>query len=351
MPDEVYVRLREFLDNLPGGFPGTDSGVEYRLLEKYFTPEEAELAMVLTPAPETVAAIAARTGMDETGLAEKLEKMATEGSVYRVRFDGVPYYMAMQFLVGIYEFHLKAMDRELAEILAEYMPYLMEQWRGVATKQLRVVPVEAAIDTTGAVATYDQIRELIKGQTRFAVADCICRKERELLDEGCDHPMETCMTFGLAAEYYIENETGREITLEECLEILDSTEEAGMVLAPSNSQTIMNVCTCCGDSCGFLRGLKTFDRPADHTASNYQAKIDPDLCVDCATCLDRCQIEAILEGDDVMDVDLARCIGCGLCVTTCPEKAITMVAKAEEWVPPGSFGEMQMKIAADRGLL
>ena len=112
MTEEVYVRLREFLDRLPGGFPETDSGIEYRLLERYFTPDEAEIAMVLTPSPETAAAIAARTGMDEVELAGKLEKMATDGSIYRVRFDGVPYYMALQFLVGVYEFHLNAMDRE-----------------------------------------------------------------------------------------------------------------------------------------------------------------------------------------------------------------------------------------------
>jgi hypothetical protein len=33
------LRLREFLNNIPGGYPETESGVELRILEKFFTPE------------------------------------------------------------------------------------------------------------------------------------------------------------------------------------------------------------------------------------------------------------------------------------------------------------------------
>jgi Na+-translocating ferredoxin:NAD+ oxidoreductase subunit B len=350
MPDDVYIRLRDFLDGLPGGFPATESGVELKLLERYFTPEQAELAMQLRNIPEPVSAIAERVGMDESELAEKLETMAREGSIYRVRMGGQPYYFALQFLIGIYEFHLKAMDRELSELLSEYLPNLIGEFEKVPTKQLRVVPVDAAIDTTTAVATYDSAREMVKAESVFAVADCICRKERQLLDQGCEHPMEGCLTFGLAAQYYIENGIGREISLEECLAILDRAEKNAMVVAPSNSQAIMNICTCCGDSCNMLRALKTYERPADHALSRYRASIDPEVCSACATCLDRCQIEAIVGGDDHMEVDTARCIGCGLCVTTCPSEAVSMVAKADVGEPPANFIEMQMRIAADRGL-
>lgn len=350
MPEDVYVRLRQFLDGLPGGFPETDSGVEYKLLERYFTPEEAEIAMTLSQAPETVAAIAARTGMDEAELAPKLEKMATEGSIYRVRFGDEPYYMALHFLVGIYEFHLNAMDRELSELADEYLPYLARTWGDVETKPLRVVPIAESLDTDGAVATYDQVRELVKGQSKIAVAECICRKEKQLLDRGCEHPLESCITFSFAADYYIENGMGREIDLEECMKILDATEKAGMVLAPSNSQNVMNLCTCCGDSCNFLRGLKMFERPADHASSNFQASVDPELCVSCEVCVERCQMEAIVEGDDAMEVDLARCIGCGLCVPTCSEQAMSLVPKAAVKEPAENYVAMQMRLSAERGL-
>jgi electron transport complex protein RnfB len=350
MADEVYHRLRKFLDNMPGGFPATESGVEIKILKRYFTPEEAELVMRLNRVPEPVAAIAERLGMNESELAPRLEKMAREGSLYRMRVDGEPYYMPMQFLVGIYEFHLKSMDRELAELLEKYVPHLTNTWQSMETKQLRVVPVDAAIDTTTAVATYDSIRELVKNQETISVADCICRKERQLLDKGCEHPMENCLTFAFAADYYIENGIGRQISVEECLKILDEAEKVGMVLAPTNSQVITNTCICCGDSCNMLRSLKTYERPADHACSNFQATIDPEECTACATCVERCQIEAIIEGDDFMEVDLARCIGCGLCVTTCPVEAVSLVAKPVSKEPPANFIEMQMKMASERGL-
>ena len=42
---EVYRKLARHLDNLPGGFPSTESGVELRILRRLFTPEDAELAL------------------------------------------------------------------------------------------------------------------------------------------------------------------------------------------------------------------------------------------------------------------------------------------------------------------
>jgi hypothetical protein len=38
-------------------------------------------------------------------------------------------------------------------------------------------------------------------------------------------------------------------------------------------------------------------------------------------------------------------------VPTCPEESVSMVAKPEAKEPPANFIEMQMKIAAERGLL
>ena len=47
MERDVYKKLAQHLDNLPGGFPPTETGVELRILRRLFTPEEAELAVHL----------------------------------------------------------------------------------------------------------------------------------------------------------------------------------------------------------------------------------------------------------------------------------------------------------------
>ena len=56
-------------------------------------------------------------------------------------------------------------------------------------------------------------------------------------------------------------------------------------------------------------------------------------------------MEAILDGDgDFNIVDLDRCIGCGLCATTCTEDAITLIQKDKTVIPPKSNRELYQKI-------
>ena len=51
---ELYRRLQVVLDEvMPIGFPATQSGVEIRLLEILFTPDDAHIATYLNAIPET----------------------------------------------------------------------------------------------------------------------------------------------------------------------------------------------------------------------------------------------------------------------------------------------------------
>ncbi len=351
MTDDVYLRLRTFLDKLPGGYPTTESGVEIKILKKLFTPEDAEIVMKLKPMPESVGKISERLNMQPEEASVKLEKLAKDGSIYRVRSGETPYYMAIQFVVGIYEFHLNTIDHELAELMEEYFPYLGKAWKNTKTLQLRVVPVGSAIDAAPQIAAYDHIFELVKDKKTIAVAPCICRKEQDLLGNTCKRPLETCITFDNSAEYYIENKMGRKINQEELKKILKTAEDAGLVLSPSGYKDILNICCCCDCCCGVLRNLKHFDRPADYAQSQFQARIDPELCITCGTCSDRCQVDAIVEKEDVMAVDTGRCIGCALCVPTCSEEAISLVSKPITTEPPENVIEMGMRILKERGVI
>ncbi len=57
--------------------------------------------------------------------------------------------------------------------------------------------------------------------------------------------------------------------------------------------------------------------------------------------------------DDFAEVNLDRCIGCGLCVTACTGKAIDLVRKEETdcYTPPTNVVETYMRIAQERGLM
>ena len=57
---DVYKKLSEKLDRIPNGFSSTESGVELKILQKIFSPEDAEIALQLNPVPETVEVVAKR---------------------------------------------------------------------------------------------------------------------------------------------------------------------------------------------------------------------------------------------------------------------------------------------------
>ena len=46
MTMDIYKQLADHLDQLPGGYPPTESGVELRILRRLFTPQQAELVIL-----------------------------------------------------------------------------------------------------------------------------------------------------------------------------------------------------------------------------------------------------------------------------------------------------------------
>jgi Na+-translocating ferredoxin:NAD+ oxidoreductase subunit B len=57
--------------------------------------------------------------------------------------------------------------------------------------------------------------------------------------------------------------------------------------------------------------------------------------------------------DDIAQINLRRCIGCGLCVSTCPADAIRLIRKSDDaqYVPPVTGMEPYIRIAQERGKL
>jgi len=347
---EPYEKLAEHLDRLPAGFPRTASGVEMRILQRLFTPEEALLACCLQLKPEAPAEISSRCGrrVEETGRA--LEEMARKGLVFRVRKGQEIRYMAAQFIVGIWEYHVNDLDPDFIRDMNEYIPHFFEQSYLVGIPQLRTIPVPGALNTEQAVVPYEEARCIISEQTKIAVAPCICRKEHAMMGRGCGRPLESCLVLGIAADYYKENGLGRTITREEALDILKKAEESGLVLQPSNARNVVNICTCCGCCCQILKNLKKLPKPARYVASNYYAEVERESCSGCETCLERCQMDAAVMENGAASIDKDRCIGCGLCVSTCPDGAIALISKpeGERRDPPRHLRETYLRIAQKR---
>ncbi len=351
MTKDVYQRLAEHLDNLPAGFPATASGVELRILKRLFTEEEADIATALSMMPEPAEAIAARLGRETAAMAPILEEMARKGLIFRNSKGGQPAYMAAQFVIGIWEYHVNDLDEDLIRDVNEYIPFLMKKgWTDLKTKQLRVIPVAQSVNAEMTVTPYEAAEEIIRRQSKIVVAPCICRREHAMVDQGCDKPMEACLTFGSGAYYYEQNGLGRAISQEEALGLLKTAEEAGLVLQPSNSQKPVNICMCCGCCCQILKNMRTLDKPALAVHTNYFAEVIEADCTACETCVERCQVDAITI-DVVASVNRDRCIGCGLCIGACPTDALVLKQKtgADQYVPPGNTVETYINMASERG--
>jgi Na+-translocating ferredoxin:NAD+ oxidoreductase RNF subunit RnfB len=331
---DSYTRLREHLDSLPAGFPPTESGVELRILKRLFTPEEAELACRVGMKFEKAETIAARSGAPEAETAERLASMARKGLIFSLEAPDHPTrYMAAQFVVGIWEYHVNDLDPELIRDVEEYLPALAPEAFG-RVPQLRTVPVGRSLDAGLEVLPYERAEELVRAQTKFLVAPCICRREHKIKHAGCDKIMEACLIFGWAADYYARNGLGRFITLDETLAILKAAEAQGLVLQPSNSQEIVNICCCCGDCCQVLLHLKRLPAPALAAATPFTAELTPELCTGCGVCVERCQMDALRMEGETAALAPERCIGCGLCVSTCPGEALALKRKGPESMPP-----------------
>ena len=338
MNEMIYRRLADFLDTLPGGFAPTTGDADIQLLEVLFSEPEAALAPYLILKPESASTIAARVGLPQAEVEERLSTMAEKGLIMYTLVEGEPIrYHAIPVVVGIYELQVNNLTPTFRQKMAAWGASQKRRRSTPEISQMRVIPVGESIEARLEVLPYEQVESLLQAQEHFAVAPCICRRHARLEGGGCTAPEESCLVFGDWAEYYVRTGRGRAIDLAEVRTILERANAANLVLEPSNSQDISFLCTCCGCCCGVLQGIKHQSKPADVVVNGFIAQLDEDVCRGCWTCLKRCQMEALVEDGDHARLKSERCIGCGLCVTTCPSDALKLVRKAGDQagqVPP-----------------
>ena len=329
--ETIYRALREYLDGLPGGFPPSDTGADIRLLQRLFTPEEARIAVHLTIERQSAVEIASEAGITATEAETRLQTMAEKGLILPVYPQAnETLYQAVPFVVGIYEFQIHNLTEDFLNDLAEYRRTSNKNRKpskGRSTRQMRVIPGVDRIEVKPIALPYEMADNLVDAHSVFAVAPCICRRKAQMKEEGCDAPEDACILFGEWADFYIRTRRGRQVEPDEVKELLRKAQESNLVLQPSNSKRVMFVCCCCGCCCGVLGSLKVLPNPGEAVESPFIAQLIPENCTACWECLNRCQIDALSEGDDVVRLNTARCIGCGLCVSSCPNNALELVRR------------------------
>jgi ferredoxin len=353
MIDDIYAQLADALDKLPNGFPRTPSNVEVDLLKKIFSQDEAAVAAHLSRVFEPVELIAKRVGLSVEESRKRLKGMLERGLVWLDEEAQRPGFRLAPFMIGMIETQiLESRDRELAYLSERYMA------EGGAAGIMRpspalhrVIPARNTVKSEW-VLPYDDVRAILLASKSFRARDCMCRVQHDLFkNRPCSFPIRNCLIF---ASEPSNTRCESEITQDEALAILDEAEKIGLVHTVSNvAKGIGYICNCCGCCCEILRGINYWGVKNSVAAANYYAVIDSDQCVGCGTCIERCQVHAIYEGDGISVVDRQRCIGCGLCVTGCPNDVSNLEQKSEAEIihPPADSAAWEDERLRNRGLI
>lgn len=348
---QVYQQLARYLDDLPAGYPPSESGVEIEILQTLFTQQEAELALHLTLLSEEARVVAFRAGLGVAETSEILEGMVAKGLISGNYPSGKPpRYAISQYVIGFHEGQVDRLSEAYVRQFQRYEPDLFNKGPWKKVPQLRTIPINAAIPITTEVMPYESAEAILRSKTHFAVRNCICRQEARLDGKGCDRPLESCLAFDDAALNTVATGKGRMISLEEALEIVDAAKKAGLVLQPSNSQDPIVMCTCCSCCCGVLRNIKKHPEPARMVANAFIARYDAETCIGCGKCVAVCPMAAVTL-EEAIDFNPARCIGCGLCTDVCPAQAVVMVRKsAKQPAIPKNTLATYLRLTKARGI-
>ena len=357
MNDNPYKKLAIRLNSLPNGFPPVQDGAEIRLLIKLFTPGEAELAATLHLTPETPQKIAARCASSENfsgnidEIKNSLKSMARKGLINAEKSKNGLLFGLLPFVVGIYEFQLGRIDKELARLFEDYYKQAFRDTLNIQPAFHRVVPIGENIRSDMEVLPYENVTDIVKNAKSWGVIDCICRVQKRLIGEPCSHPVEVCMLLGSYPGSFDNTENIKALSLQEALDTLQLAAESGLVHSVSNRQEgIWYICNCCTCSCGILRGLSEFGIANAIAKSPFLCKVEKEICIVCETCIDFCQFEALELNHGVLQVNSMSCVGCGVCVPHCEEGALKLIRRPENDIVavPETEKSWQIERAASR---
>jgi NAD-dependent dihydropyrimidine dehydrogenase PreA subunit len=166
---------------------------------------------------------------------------------------------------------------------------------------------------------------------RLAVGPCVCQKALNRWQE----PIKKDMTVLYGADIYYHLNLGYElVSSEQAKSILKECHEAGLVHALEfclqSGKWHFVICNCDHEICAPTRVYL-------HTGKfNYAGpeivRHDATKCIGkdkCGKCIDRCIYGVNRAVGESIALDIEKCLGCGLCITTCKGDARHMVIRAD----------------------
>lgn len=342
MPENMYTKLAERLDMNVTGAPKKGDDFSPTFLEYLgllYTPEEAEVAALLSVAPNFMAPeeVAEKADRPAEEVEPILVSLAEKGVI--ISMGGQYTLPPVPFVVNYHQVRDETTEDSIkgGELYQDF--FIKDGFSqfyessAMGTPFRRAVPVDQSIASGQQTLSYESIDSYLDkaNMGAFALIPCPCRNRTERLGiRECKDKFPvtaSCLMLGSLAMMTIQNDESRRATREEVDQYLKESREMGLVLMTDNAAEMKNgvVCLCCGCCCSITRGLTRWNNPNAFARSDFVARVS-DECAACGTCVDRCIFEAISvdEGADKARIDEDKCMGCGVCTVVCPTEALRL---------------------------
>lgn len=349
------MKLAKRINRPPTPLKNLKNETFFEILEILFTEEEAEVAAEFPAIPSTAEKIAKKINRPLDEVKSLCESMADKAVIFSYGEGESKKYFLFPVFPGVYEMQFwKRPDNEetlrLAELYDElYNKEFSENLMKKDSRVFRIIPSESSLPTvkTGVLPS-DSLREVIEKHDVWSLANyCACRRQRNMIGDGCDKPQDVCMQFGVASHYIEKKGFGRKVTKPEILEALDRAEEAGLIHFVDNVELPVIACNCCACCCVSLANLTRFNTPSMFADSRFMPEIDFAKCNSCGVCTKCCITGALHIYGKKLIFEEWRCIGCGICVAKCKQGAMKLKARTDTLPVPENYGQMFMNIGND----
>jgi ferredoxin len=193
-----------------------------------------------------------------------------------------------------------------------------------------LLPHGVVIPTSAAIHLLRDVEKLSEGQAHIAVGTCVCQWAMGKPAE----PAVKDITIWYGAEIYTRHHPDkyRFITADEAVALLREFHDQGLTpvaeFCMQDRRWMFVLCNCDSEICGPTRIYNLTGRTL--YPGPYLAEQDDALCLGrekCGACVSRCHFHANRVDGDQVRLDPKKCLGCGLCVTTCRGKARRLVKR------------------------
>jgi ferredoxin len=366
----AYARLVDRLNRFPQGAPPSE--LLFKILKMLFSKKEAELVSLLPIKPFTAEKACLAWKKDLSGTRKVLDELAGRAILVDFELNGQTHYVLPPPMAGFFEFSLMRVrddidQKLLSELFYQYLnveeDFIRQLFTRGETQLGRTFVHEPALSEENAffVLDYERATEIIKTSPHRAISLCYCRHKMHHLGRACNAPLDICMTFNNTAASLIKHGIAREVDVSECLDLLLSAYEHGLVQFGENVRERVNfICNCCKCCCEAMLAAQRFAMLNPVHTTSFMPEIHKDGCTGCGKCIDSCPVNALTlipsASPDNRFTKRAHlneeiCLGCGLCVRNCIKGAIHLNSRPKRVITPLNSAHRAVVMAIERGKL